>query len=94
MQLILVLAFGLMVGVLAHVMLPGQKPGGWIASILAGVAGAFAAGYLRVWGLYRDGEPAGFLMSLVGAAVFVGVFYAISTIARRSRGRQRPASAR
>jgi uncharacterized membrane protein YeaQ/YmgE (transglycosylase-associated protein family) len=94
MQLILVLVFGVMVGVLGHVMLPGQKPGGWVVSIAVGVLGAFAAGYLRLWGLYREGEPVAFILSLVGAAAFVGIFYGIATIVRRSRARQRPANAR
>jgi uncharacterized membrane protein YeaQ/YmgE (transglycosylase-associated protein family) len=44
-----------------------------------GVAGAFAGGLLgRALGFYREGEPAGFIMSLLGAIVLVVGYQAIT----------------
>jgi uncharacterized membrane protein YeaQ/YmgE (transglycosylase-associated protein family) len=77
MHFLLFLLFGLIVGALARLIVPGREPGGWIVSMGIGVAGAFAGGILgRVFGLYREGEPAGFVMSLIGAIVLVGAYQA------------------
>jgi uncharacterized membrane protein YeaQ/YmgE (transglycosylase-associated protein family) len=82
MSLLLFLVFGLIVGALARLIVPGREPGGWIVSIGIGIAGSLLGGFLgRVLGLYREGEPAGFLMSLLGAVLLVAGYHAI---ARRS----------
>ena len=68
MHLILFLVFGLIVGALARFLVPGKEPGGWVVSMIIGVAGSFLGGFLgRAVNLYREGEPAGFVMSLLGA---------------------------
>ncbi len=82
MHIIMFLLFGLVVGVLARIIVPGREPGGWIASTLLGIGGAMLGGYLgRLLGLYREGEPAGFVMSLIGAIALVVVYHAV--VARR-----------
>ena len=79
MHFLMFLLFGLVVGALARLIVPGKEPGGWIVSMALGVAGAFAGGLLgRVLGFYQEGEPAGFIMSLVGAIVLVVAYQAIS----------------
>lgn len=79
MSLILFLLFGLIVGALARFIVPGREPGGWIVSILIGVVGSFVGGFLgRALGLYREGEPAGFFMSLLGAVVLVIAYHAVA----------------
>jgi uncharacterized membrane protein YeaQ/YmgE (transglycosylase-associated protein family) len=79
MHFLLFLLFGLVVGALARLIVPGKAPGGWIVSMALGVAGAFAGGLLgRVLGFYREGEPAGFIMSLLGAIVLVVGYQAIT----------------
>ena len=79
MNLILFLLFGLIVGALARFIVPGREPGGWIVSILIGVAGSFIGGFLgRALGFYREGEPAGFVMSLLGAVLLVVAYHAIA----------------
>src|SRR5689334_16896201 len=61
------LIFGLVVGALARFIVPGRESGGWLLSLLLGVAGSFAGTFLgRAMGLYREGAPAGFIMSLLG----------------------------
>src|SRR5260370_4507165 len=69
MNLILFLIFGLVVGALARVIVPGREPGGWLASMLLGVAGAFLGGLIgRAFGLYSsDVTTGGFVLCLIGA---------------------------
>jgi uncharacterized membrane protein YeaQ/YmgE (transglycosylase-associated protein family) len=77
MSIVLFLLFGLVVGALARWLVPGREPGGWGISIALGVGGALLGGFLgRSLGLYREGEPAGFLMSLLGAIVLVAAYHA------------------
>lgn len=83
MHLILFLLFGLVVGAIARFLVPGKEPGGWIVSMIIGVVGSFLGGFLgRVFSIYREGEPAGFLMSLLGAVLLVGGYHLI--VGRRS----------
>jgi uncharacterized membrane protein YeaQ/YmgE (transglycosylase-associated protein family) len=67
--------FGLIVGVVAKLLMPGRDPGGFIVTILLGIAGALLGGFLgRAAGWYREGEPAGFLMSILGAVVLLFIY--------------------
>lgn len=69
------IVFGLVVGAIAKLLMPGKDPGGCIITMLLGIAGAVVGGYLgRMLGLYREGEPAGFLMALVGAVALLGIY--------------------
>ena len=60
--------FGLVVGVVAKLLLPGHDPGGFIVTALVGMVGGWLGGMIgRALGWYREGHPAGFVMSVVGA---------------------------
>ena len=60
--------FGLIVGALAKLVMPGRDPGGIIVTMLLGIAGAVLGGFIgRALGFYGEGEPAGFLMAFLGA---------------------------
>jgi uncharacterized membrane protein YeaQ/YmgE (transglycosylase-associated protein family) len=65
--------FGLIVGLCAGWLLPGPNPRGLIVTALIGMAGGWLGGFLgKALGWYKEGEAAGFLMSVVGAmALFV-----------------------
>lgn len=79
MHLVLFLIFGLIVGALARLIVPGREPGGWLVSMLLGVAGSFAGGFVgRALGIYREGEAAGFIVSLLGAILLVAVYHAVA----------------
>ena len=66
------IVFGLIVGVVAKLLMPGRDPGGFIVTILLGIAGALVGGFPgRALGLYRANEPAGFVMSVIGAVVLL-----------------------
>lgn len=69
---------GLIIGAIAKFLMPGKDPGGMIITILLGIAGAFVGSYIgQVLGLYASGEPAGWLMSILGAIVLLGLYRAI-----------------
>ena len=66
---------GLVVGALAKLVMPGRDPGGLIVTMLLGIVGAVVGGWAgRTMGLYGPNEPAGFLMSLLGAVVLLAVY--------------------
>jgi uncharacterized membrane protein YeaQ/YmgE (transglycosylase-associated protein family) len=72
MNILWTLLVGLIVGFVAKLLMPGRDPGGFIITILIGVAGSFLASYGgRAAGLYRPGESAGFIMSVLGAIVLL-----------------------
>jgi len=55
MNVLLFLIFGLVVGALARLIVPGREPGGWVISLALGVAGAFLGGFLgRALVVYRN----------------------------------------
>jgi uncharacterized membrane protein YeaQ/YmgE (transglycosylase-associated protein family) len=67
--------FGLVVGVIAKLLMPGRDPGGFIITILLGIAGSIIGGYLgRVMGFYGPNEGAGFFMALLGAIVLLALY--------------------
>ena len=64
--------FGLVVGALAKLVMPGRDAGGIIVTMLLGIAGAVIGGFTgRALGWYGEGEAAGFLMSLAGAIILL-----------------------
>jgi len=67
--------FGLVVGALAKLIMPGKDPGGWIVTTLLGIVGAVIGGFLgRLLGLYQEGEPAGFIGALIGALLVLWIY--------------------
>lgn len=66
------MALGLVTGLVAKFLIPGRDPGGLIVTMLVGVAGGWVGGYIsRLVGWSKQGEAAGFLMSVVGAMVLL-----------------------
>jgi uncharacterized membrane protein YeaQ/YmgE (transglycosylase-associated protein family) len=75
MHLIWMCIVGLIVGAIAKLMMPGRDPGGFIVTILLGIAGSIVGGFLgRAIGLYRQGEGAGILMSIIGAIILLALY--------------------
>jgi uncharacterized membrane protein YeaQ/YmgE (transglycosylase-associated protein family) len=69
------IVFGLVVGALAKLIMPGKDPGGIFITIVLGIVGALLGGFLgRLIGLYKEGEPAGFIGALVGAIVLLWLY--------------------
>src|SRR5262245_39729214 len=74
--------FGLIVGIVAKFLMPGRDPGGFIITILLGIAGALVGGYIgRAVGWYGEGDPVGFLMAVLGSIILLALY---RMLARRS----------
>lgn len=75
MDILLWIVFGLVVGIVAKFLMPGNDPGGIFITIILGIVGAMLGGWVgRVLGFYREGEPAGFLMAVVGAVIVLAIY--------------------
>lgn len=84
MGLIATLVIGLIVGAIAKLLVPGRDPGGWIITILLGIAGALVGTWLgRMLGIYSAGEGAGWIASIIGAVILLLIYRAVV-------GRRRP----
>jgi len=67
--------FGLVVGIIAKLLMPGRDPGGFIVTILLGIAGALVGGFLgRAMGFYGENQGAGWIMSILGAIVLLALY--------------------
>ncbi len=74
-SLIGTLLIGLVVGLIARAIKPGNDSMGWIMTTLLGVAGSFLASYVGVaMGWYQQGDAAGWIASIVGAMVLLLIF--------------------
>jgi uncharacterized membrane protein YeaQ/YmgE (transglycosylase-associated protein family) len=75
--------FGLIVGALAKLVMPGRDPGGIIVTMAIGIAGAVIGGFIgRTLGWYGPNDSAGFLMSFLGAILLLWVYRML--VARRT----------
>ncbi|MHB8055390.1 MAG: GlsB/YeaQ/YmgE family stress response membrane protein [Candidatus Aminicenantales bacterium] len=75
MNILWTIVIGFAVGVIAKLLLPGRDGGGFILTVLLGIAGSFIATYVgRHFGWYREGQPAGFIGAILGAILILIVF--------------------
>ncbi|SAL63235.1 transglycosylase-associated protein [Caballeronia terrestris] len=66
------LIVGLVVGLIARAVKPGDDRMGWILTIVLGIAGSLIAGYVgRALGWYQPGQPAGWIASVIGAIILL-----------------------
>jgi uncharacterized membrane protein YeaQ/YmgE (transglycosylase-associated protein family) len=72
------IVFGLIVGLIAKLLHPGRDPGGFIVTIGLGILGSLLGGFVgRAVGLYREGQGAGIIMSILGAIVLLVIYHAV-----------------
>ena len=65
---------GFFIGLIARFLMPGKDPTGFFITSLIGIMGSLVAyGIGRSMGFYLEGQPGGFLASVIGAIVFLGV---------------------
>jgi len=69
------IVFGLVVGIVAKLLMPGRDPGGFIITIALGIVGAILGGFIgRALGFYGPNEPAGFIMSVLGSILLLFLY--------------------
>ena len=77
MNLLYTLLIGLIVGAVAKLLVPGKDPGGWIVTILLGIAGSYVGTWLgRALHIYEGGEAAGWIASIAGAVLLLLLYRA------------------
>ncbi len=78
MSIIGIIFIGLIVGLIARFLKPGDDSMGWIMTILLGVGGSVAATYGgQALGIYKVGESAGFIGAVIGAVVLLVIYAAV-----------------
>jgi len=66
---------GGLAGLVAKMLTPGRDPGGFIITVLLGIAGAMVATFLgQALGWYRPGQSAGFIGAVVGAVIILLIY--------------------
>jgi uncharacterized membrane protein YeaQ/YmgE (transglycosylase-associated protein family) len=66
---------GAVAGILGKFLMPGKDPGGFIVTILLGIAGALLAGFVgQAVGFYKEGEGAGWIAATLGAVVLLFIY--------------------
>lgn len=79
MSIIAMIVSGLIIGVIAKLLMPGRDPGGFIITILLGIAGMFLGSYVgRALGWYKPGQPAGWIVSILAALVLLALYHMFS----------------
>ncbi len=80
MSIIWTIIIGFVAGVVAKFIMPGKnEPSGFVLTAILGIVGAFVASFLgQALGFYGNGEPAGFIGSVVGAIVVLFVWGIVS----------------
>ena len=84
MGILLWIIFGLLVGVIAKYLVPGEGPGGILGDIIVGIIGALVGGFL--YGLFGHTGVTGFnlgsfLCAIIGAVILLLI---IRSVTRRS----------
>ena len=66
---------GLVVGLIARAVKPGDDKLGWILTAVLGIAGSFVASYLgSALGFYKPGDAVGFIASVIGAVILLVIY--------------------
>ena len=78
MNIVYIIIIGFVIGVIARFLLPGRDAMGFIITTVVGVAGALLAHYVgQSMGWYAEGQPAGFIASVIGAMALLLVLRAL-----------------
>jgi uncharacterized membrane protein YeaQ/YmgE (transglycosylase-associated protein family) len=75
MSILMMILFGLVVGALAKLIMPGKDPGGIIVTILIGIAGSLLGGFLaNAIGAGGGERYAGWIGSIIGALILLFLY--------------------
>ncbi|HYE25566.1 MAG TPA: GlsB/YeaQ/YmgE family stress response membrane protein [Clostridia bacterium] len=89
--------FGLIAGAIAKLLMPGRDPGGWIITMVLGIAGAVIGGWIgsMLWGSTgaNDWSLGSFALAIAGAILLLAIYRMIvgrrtaSAVTSRDRDR-------
>jgi uncharacterized membrane protein YeaQ/YmgE (transglycosylase-associated protein family) len=77
MEILRMIVFGFVIGVIARFLIPGPQPMGIIMTTILGIAGSFVGGYLGhlIHGEQMDAaQPAGWIGSTLGAILLLLIY--------------------
>ena len=74
MQIISLILVGLLVGIIAKLLMPGRDPGGFIITILLGIAGSFVGAFVGSFLHIGTGWFASFALAIIGAMLLLGLY--------------------
>ncbi len=82
------IVIGGLAGLIAKAIMPGRDPGGFIVTILLGIAGAVLAGFIgRAVGWYdSDDAGAGFIAAIIGALLLLFIYRLVAGRGGANRG--------
>ncbi len=66
---------GLVIGFIARALHPGEDKFGFLMTAALGIGGSFAATFFgQAIGWYKEGQNAGFIMSVLGAILLLAIY--------------------
>ena len=75
MSIIWTIFIGFIVGLFARALMPGRDAMGFIITTLLGIGGAVVGKFFgQLVGIYGEHDPAGFIMSLLGAMILLFIY--------------------
>ena len=75
MNILWMLLLGLIAGAIAKLLMPGKDPGGWIVTIILGIAGSFVGGFLaNALGMGDGDSTVGLIGSIIGAIILLAIY--------------------
>lgn len=78
MSIIITIIIGFFVGLIARAVMPGKDMMGFIWTTLLGIGGAIVGKFVgQALGFYKEGEPAGFFMSVIGAVILLLIYHLV-----------------
>lgn len=79
MGVIMTIIIGFLVGLIARFLKPGNDKMGFIMTTIVGIAGAFLGSFIgQAFGIYEQGEPAGFIGAVIGAILVLALLSAVA----------------
>lgn len=88
MEILGMILLGLVAGAVAKLVMPGDDPGGIIATIVLGIAGSLVGGFLANSLGWGDGTNfAGFIGSVIGAVALLAIYRIVLGARHGRRGR-------
>jgi uncharacterized membrane protein YeaQ/YmgE (transglycosylase-associated protein family) len=75
MHYLWMIVIGFVIGAIAKALMPGKDPGGFLLTSIIGMVGALIAGFMgHALGWYGEGEPVGFIASVLGAILLLWAY--------------------